>query len=330
MRYVPQGSREHSREQHLDSSSSDYLVEIVALRKQFGSVLAVHDLTLRIPRGGVFGLLGPNGSGKTTTIGLILGLIKPTSGAIRLFGDDTRTTLLAALPRIGAMVESPAFYPDLSGRANLRFFQGIGKHIDDAGEVDRLLQLVGLADRASSRFRTYSLGMKQRLGIAYALLGKPELVFLDEPTNGLDPAGMAEVRELIGQLGKAGHTVVLSSHLLNEVEQLCDHVAILSRGALLTQGSVRELLNTQGSVRLKTTDDARAATILGTLDWIFSLRAEEGYLVLGCAAERSGELTRELARAEVFVTEMVPRRQSLESYFLEVTGQEAAAQTKVN
>jgi ABC-2 type transport system ATP-binding protein len=287
-------------------------------------VLAVRDLTLRIPKGGVFGLLGPNGSGKTTTIGLILGLIKPTSGSIRLFGSDVRTTHLTALQRIGAMVESPAFYPDLSGRANLRFFQGIGKHIEAAGEVDRLLQLVGLADRADSKFRTYSLGMKQRLGIAYALLGNPELVFLDEPTNGLDPAGMAEVRELIGQLARAGHTVVLSSHLLNEVEQLCDQVAILSRGALLAQGSVGELLNTQGSVRLKTTDDVRAANILGALEWVSSLRTEEGYLVLGCDAERSGELTRELARQQVFVTEMVPRRQSLESYFLEVTGNEAA------
>ncbi|MEO8315451.1 MAG: ABC transporter ATP-binding protein [Pseudomonadota bacterium] len=305
-------------------SSTGFLVEVDGLRKQFGSVLAVRDLTLHIPKGGVFGLLGPNGSGKTTTIGLILGLIRPTAGSIRLFGSDVRSTHLAALRRIGAMVEAPAFYPDLSGRANLRFFQGIGRHTDDAGEVQRLLQMVGLAERAESKFRTYSLGMKQRLGIAYALLGKPELVFLDEPTNGLDPAGMAEVRELIEQLGKAGHTVVLSSHLLNEVEQLCDHVAILSRGALLAQGSVRELLNTQGSVRVKTTDDVRAEKILGALDWVSSLRTEDGYLVLGCAAERSGELTRELSRQEIFVTEMVPRRQSLESYFLEVTGHEAA------
>jgi ABC-2 type transport system ATP-binding protein len=135
---------------------------------------------------------------------------------------------------------------------------------------------------------------------------------------------MAEVRDLIGQLGKAGHTVVLSSHLLNEVEQLCDHVAILSRGALLAQGSMRDLLNTQGSVRVKTTDDARAEKVLAGLDWISSLRSEQGYLVLGCAAERSGELTRALSRQEIFVTEMVPRRQSLERYFLEVTGNEAA------
>ncbi len=222
------------------------------------------------------------------------------------------------------MVEAPAFYPDLSGRANLRFFQGIGNRSHDGGEVDRLLHLVGLVDRAESRFRTYSLGMKQRLGIAYALLGNPELVFLDEPTNGLDPAGMAEVRDLIGQLGKVGHTVVLSSHLLNEVEQLCDQVAILSRGTLLAQGSMRDLLNTQGSVRVKTTDDARAEKVLAALDWIGSLRSEQGYLVLDCAAERSGEITRALSRQEIFVTEMLPRRQSLERYFLEVTGNEAA------
>jgi ABC-type multidrug transport system ATPase subunit len=314
----------HSGE-HLDTPSAGYLVEIDGLRKQFGAVVAVRDLTLRIPAGGVFGLLGPNGSGKTTTIGLVLGLVKPSGGSIRLFGKDVRGTHLAALRRIGAMVESPAFYPDLSGRNNLRFFQGIAGQGGGSGEVSQLLDLVGLADRADSKFRTYSLGMKQRLGIAYALLGRPELVFLDEPTNGLDPAGMAEVRELIPRLTKAGHTVVLSSHLLNEVEQVCDQVAILSRGALIAQGSVRELLNTQGSVRLKTTDDAGAEKILGALDWVASLRSEEGYLVLGCAAERSGELTRELSRQEIFVTELVPRRQSLESYFLEVTSREAAA-----
>ena len=309
---------------HLNSHSAVYLVEIDALRKQFGSVLAVNDVTVRIPKGGVFGLLGPNGSGKTTLIGLILGLIKPTAGSIQLFGKDVRGMHLAALRRIGALVESPAFYPDLSGRANLRFFQGIGRRTEDSGEVDRLLHLVGLAGRAESKFRTYSLGMKQRLGIAYALLGNPELVFLDEPTNGLDPAGMVEVRELIGQLGKAGHTVVISSHLMNEVEQLCDHVAILSRGVLLAQGRVRDLLSRQDSVRLKTTDDVRAGKILDALDWVASLRVEAGYLVLDCPAERSGELTRELSRNEIFVTEMMPCRQSLESYFLAVTGNEAA------
>lgn len=222
------------------------------------------------------------------------------------------------------MVESPAFYPDLSGRANLRFFQGLGNNGTDLAEVNELLDRVGLATRADSKFRTYSLGMKQRLGIAYALLGKPELVFLDEPTNGLDPAGMTEVRELIAELGKTGHTVVLSSHLLNEVEQVCDQVAILSRGELLAHGLVRDLLSTQSSVRLKTTDDAHATQILGALDWVSSVRSEEGALIAVAAAERSGDITRALCEHEVFVTEMVPRRQSLESYFLEVTGRDAA------
>lgn len=296
-----------------------------ALRKQFGSVVAVRDLTLRVPKGGVFGLLGPNGSGKTTTIGMLLGLVRPTAGSIRLFGNDVGATHLAALRRIGAMVESPAFYPDLSGRDNLRFFQGVGNHAADVGEVDRLLELVGLAARADSKFRTYSLGMKQRLGIAYALLGRPELVFLDEPTNGLDPAGMAEVRELIAALGKAGHTVVLSSHLLNEVEQVCDQVAILSRGELIAQGHVRDLLGGQGSVRLKTTDDLRAAPVLAALEWVSAVRSEEGALVAVAPAERSGDLTRALCEQGIYVTEMVPRRQSLESYFLEVTAHEPAA-----
>jgi ABC-2 type transport system ATP-binding protein len=165
--------------------------------------------------------------------------------------------------------------------------------------------------------------MKQRLGIAYALLGKPDLVFLDEPTNGLDPSGMAEVRDLIASLGNAGHTVVLSSHLLNEVEQVCDNVAILSRGKLLAQGKVGELLNRSGAVRLRTTADPQAEQILGALEWIASVRSEGGYLVANVAPERSGDITQALAQQAVYVTEMVPVRVTLERFFLEVTGQEA-------
>ena len=300
------------------------MVEIEGLRKHFGSVVAVKDLSLRIPRGGVFGLLGPNGSGKTTTIGLMLGLIRPSGGTIRLFGQEVRESHTSALQRIGAMVESPAFYPGLSGRANLRFFQGMGR--SRAGKsVDELLELVGLSARANSKFRTYSLGMKQRLGIAYALLGDPELVFLDEPTNGLDPSGMAEVRELIARLAEAGHTIVLSSHLLNEVEQVCKDVAILSRGQIIAQGKVQDLLHTQGAVRLKTTADERAAQILGALEWVSAVRSEGGYIVASVSPDRSGDLTRALAQQDVFVTEMVPQRVSLEKFFLQITAQESGA-----
>ena len=177
---------------------SDFVIHTDGLTKRYGDVLAVDELSLQVPSGSVFGLLGPNGSGKTTTMGMLLGLVKPTSGTYSLFGSDTRR--VEALHRVGAIVETPAFYPYLSGRANLEYFQGITGN-GEPKELDDLLGQVGLADRADSRFRTYSLGMKQRLGLAYALLGDPELLVLDEPTNGMDPAGMAEVRDMIRGLG---------------------------------------------------------------------------------------------------------------------------------
>ena len=221
------------------SYQDQYVIETSGLTKRYGSIVAVDGVSLRVPRGQVFGLLGPNGAGKTTTIGMLLGLAKPTAGSVRLFGVGAEGNSNELLRRVGAIVESPAFYPYLSGRNNLRFFQGIsGRGQPD--EIDRLLETVGLSERAESKFRTYSLGMKQRLGLAYALLGDPDLLILDEPTNGMDPAGMVEVRELIRGLGNDGHTILLSSHLLNEVEQMCDSVAILSRGKLIVQGSVKE------------------------------------------------------------------------------------------
>ena len=177
------------------------------LTKRYGDILAVDDLSLEVPHGQVFGLLGPNGSGKTTTMGMLLGLVSPTSGSFSLFGGSTSHQ--NALHRVGAIVETPSFYPYLSGRDNLAYYQGITGR-GNRKELDDLLSKVGLADRAKSRFRTYSLGMKQRLGLAYALLGDPELLFLDEPTNGMDPAGMAEVRDMIRGLGTGGRTVLLS------------------------------------------------------------------------------------------------------------------------
>ena len=200
-----------------DRRDGDHVIETKDLTKRYGEVVAVDHLSLRVPRGGVFGFLGPNGSGKTTTMGMLLGLVHPTSGEARIFGDPARHP--ATLRRVGAMVETPTFYPYLSGRANLRYFQGVSGQSTPA-EVDRLLDMVDLGKRADSKFGGYSLGMKQRLGVACALLGDPELVFLDEPTNGLDPAGMREFRELIRELGRGGKTVFVSSHLLNEVEQM--------------------------------------------------------------------------------------------------------------
>ncbi|MDO8751121.1 MAG: ABC transporter ATP-binding protein [Dehalococcoidia bacterium] len=305
----------------------DYVIETHSLTKRYGSVLAVDNLSLQVPQGGVFGLLGPNGSGKTTTMGMLLGLLRPTSGTFKLFNQEANGDLRDSLHRIGAVVETPALYPYLSGRANLRYFQGIsGK--GSPQEVGQLLETVGLADRADSKFSTYSMGMKQRLGIAYALMGSPELLFLDEPTNGLDPAGVAEVRELIRSLSTGGRTVLLSSHLLHEVEQVCDSVAILARGKLIAQGKVQDLLRQQGAIRMKTNNDEKANAILSSLPWITGIRSEDGYLVASVAPERSWEVTEALAQQGVYIREMAPVQISLEEYFLEVTGEDAPSGPK--
>jgi ABC-2 type transport system ATP-binding protein len=303
---------------------AEFVVETHALTKRYGSVSAVDGLSIQVPRGGVFGLLGPNGSGKTTTMSILLGLVSPTSGSFRLLGRDTDSGRQEALHHIGAIVESPAFYPYLTGSMNLRYFQGIiGR--GDAKDVQRLLDLVSLSDRAHSKVSTYSQGMKQRLSIAYAMLGDPDLLFLDEPTNGLDPAGMAEVRELIRGLSTEGRTVLLSSHLLHEVEQVCDRVAILSRGRLIAHGAIRDLLLRRGAVRFSTTDDTRAAAIVSALPWVTGVTAENGYLTAAAPPERSWELTKALAEQGVSVKEMAPAQDSLERYFLEVTGEDGAS-----
>jgi ABC-2 type transport system ATP-binding protein len=259
---------------------------------------------------------------------MLLGLVKPTAGDFTLFDEGAQHQ--ESLRRVGAIVETPSFYPYLSGRANLAYFQGITGR-GDQEELDDLLDKVGLADRADSRFRTYSLGMKQRLGLAYALLGDPELLFLDEPTNGMDPAGMAEVRELIRDLAGENRTVILSSHLLNEVEQVCDSVAILSHGRLIAQGDVSELLQERGKpqVRLRTTDDRKAWEILNALAWVDSVNSDGGHLVASVDAARSWEITAALSRNEVYVSEMTTAQMSLEQYFLDVTD-EAAARIEVD
>jgi ABC-type multidrug transport system ATPase subunit len=293
------------------------VIETTDLTKHYGEVTAVDHLTLRVPRGGVFGFLGPNGSGKTTTMGMLLGLVHPTSGEARIFGDPARHP--ATLRRVGAMVETPTFYPYLSGRANLRYFQGIGRR-GRLADVDRLLDLVDLGKRADSKYATYSLGMKQRLGIACALLGDPELVFLDEPTNGLDPAGVVEVRELIRDLGKEGRTVVLSSHLLSETELVCDNVAVLSRGKLIVQGSIQELLRQHDGFRLSTTDDAKARAALADMNWVQHVEHQDGGLMVTAPPSRAWEISRALAQRDVYVNELMPVHRSLEEFFMEITG----------
>ena len=300
---------------------NDLVIQTDGLTKRYGHVLAVDELSLEVPRGRIFGLLGPNGSGKTTLMSMLLGLVRPTEGSFALFGTPPeRGGLDRELHRIGALIESPTFYPYLSGRNNLAYFQGIsGRGGED--DLDYLLEQVGLGGRGGDKFQTYSLGMKQRLGLAYTLLGDPELLVLDEPTNGMDPAGMAEVRQLISGLAGENRTVILSSHLLNEVEQVCDSVAILSHGRLIAQGNVAELLQERGrpQVRLRTTDNAKAWDILNALAWVDGVNADNGYLVAGIETDRSWEITAALSRNDVYVAEMVPAQMSLEQYFLDVT-----------
>jgi ABC-type multidrug transport system ATPase subunit len=216
---------------------TELVVETDELTKRYGGRLAVDGVSMTVKRGEVYGFLGPNGAGKTTTLRMLLGLIRPTDGTATVLGSEPGSPAVTA--RIGALVEGPGFYPALSGRDNLRVmarYRGL-----DVAAVDAALSRVDLADRASDKFKSYSLGMKQRLGVASALMGDPELIILDEPTNGLDPAGMQDMRALIVDLARGGQTVVLSSHLLAEVQDICDRVGVIDRGRLLRESTVSEL-----------------------------------------------------------------------------------------
>ena len=298
-------------------------VAVSGLTKHFGRVRAVDDVTLDIPQGSVYGLLGPNGSGKTTLLSMLTGFLRPTAGAITLLGQTGPAGHRTALARTGALIERPTFWPYLSCRDNLRCVQGVYASGGGADEIDRLLDTVGLDGAASGRkFSACSTGMKQRLGIAATLFGSPELLILDEPTNGLDPAGLVEIRELIRTLAAAGpRTIILSSHLLNEVEQVCDRVGVLARGRLLYSGPVAEMgAPAQVRVLIRTTDDARAADLLGQAGWEITAQSADG-LEIAAGPGREWEITRELANAGVYVSAMQPRGGGLEAGFMEVTGE---------
>jgi ABC-2 type transport system ATP-binding protein len=249
--------------------SDELAIETRGLTKRFGTHLAVDDVGLAVPRGAVFGFLGPNGSGKTTTIRMMLGLATATSGDIRVLGHDMPHALSEVLPRVGALVEGPAFAPFLSGAANLRRLDTADRFASAATRTARIgaaLEKVGLAHVAAKKVHAYSLGMKQRLGLANALLAPRELLVLDEPTNGLDPQGTREVRGLVRSLAGEGTTVFVSSHLLAEIEQMCTHAAVLSNGALVAQGTLDELRRAgEATVRLRTPDAALARTVLAGL-----------------------------------------------------------------
>lgn len=296
----------------------EILLRTRGLGKRFGPIVAVRALDLELHRGEVLGLLGPNGAGKSTTLGMILGLIAPTAGSVEILGRDVTTDRTAATRAVGAIIEAPAFYPYLSGRANL---EAIGWALGGVSRkrIDELLELVGLADRATSRYRTYSLGMKQRLGIASTLLGDPPIVILDEPGNGLDPAGQREIRELIPLLAAQGRAVLLASHLLHEVEQICDRVAIVRKGELVETGAVRTILERDSVVEITVADPTRAAAVLGSLEFVDRTEAEGDRVVVHGDLGRASEMNRALAVAGLYASAIVPRSSSLEDVFLELT-----------
>jgi ABC-2 type transport system ATP-binding protein len=303
------------------------VIEMTELRKTFKRVrhapqTAVDGLTLEVPEGGVFGFLGPNGSGKTTTIRLLLGLVHANGGQMRVLGLPVPHSLPTVLPGVGALVETPIFFPAFSGRRNLELLAGLAG-VPDA-RIDEVLELVGLADRAGDRVKGYSLGMRQRLGIAAALLKRPKLLILDEPSNGLDPAGIREMREFIRELGSSGEvTVFLSSHLLGEVQQVCDRVAIISRGKLVTTGTTAEVLasgTTTNDVRVRVADLPAADAILRAAG--LQLTPHNDHFVVS-GAEDPARITKLLADAGHYVSELAPMAADLETVFLQLTGEPA-------
>jgi ABC-2 type transport system ATP-binding protein len=314
---------------------SEIIISTNRLTKAYGKLVAVNDLHLQVMRGDVFGFLGPNGAGKSTTIRMLLGLIRPTAGRAILFGMDTAYQMPTILRHVGAIVEMPVFYPYLSGIDNLRVVAAASGMVSGRANqrrIEEVLELVELKSQASTAYHKYSLGMKQRLGIASALLTDPELVLLDEPTNGLDPAGMYEIRQLIQRLRALGKTIFISSHLLNEVQQVCNRVAILQKGNLIKQGNVHELLRGQEQVLVCLPDAeelAQAKTLLEQAredgaNWLGAIQVEKDAqgqerLRVGAPKARSAEVNRLLGQSGIFAAELHPYAGSLEELYLRLT-----------
>jgi ABC-2 type transport system ATP-binding protein len=289
------------------------------LTKHYGDRPAVTDLDMEVRSGQVFGFLGPNGAGKTTTIRMALGLIRPTAGTIELLGAELTPHRTRALARVGALIEAPALYLYLSGRDNLRAVAGVLGGVPKA-RLDEVLELVGLSDRQRDRVSTYSLGMKQRLGVAIALLDDPELLLLDEPANGLDPAGIVEMRDLLRGLAALGKTVFISSHVLAEVQQICDRVAIIDQGRLIREATVADLVSAHGEFVVRVDDPDAALTLVRRQDWGRAARLEQGVLVTASPTGRGRDLTRFLAGSGVWPDIVRERQGSLEEIFLGLTG----------
>ena len=302
------------------------VIEVEGLRKEYrrlrgGPTVAVDGLDLSVPEGGVFGFLGPNGSGKTTTIRCLLGLVRPSAaGALRVLGADARRDLHRVIARVGSIVETPTFFANFSGRRNLRLLA----RLDGRGrsDVDGALERVGLGERAGDAVRTYSLGMRQRLGVAAALLKDPAVLILDEPANGLDPSGIREIRELLRRLGAEGRTVFVSSHILSEIQHTCDRVAILNHGRCVAAGAVSDVLaaGRAASLVVRVGDLAAGAAALRAAG--FPVDQLPDHLRVALPATEAARVSETLGRAGQWVTELRPDEVSLEDVFLRLTGEQ--------
>jgi len=308
-----------------DAAGGEWVVETSGLTKRFGQRVAVDHVDLQIPRGSAFGYLGPNGAGKTTLIRILLGLTKADSGTMRLLGKPLPEGRAAALARVGAIVEEPRFHSHLTGRENLRIIAA-AREPDAHDRIDGALARVGLADRANERVSKYSLGMRQRLGVARALLADPELLILDEPTNGLDPAGIQEFRNMIRGFVDEGRTVVLSSHLLDEVEKICDALAIVDHGKVVWRGSVSEIAagGESKTLLIQVDDQPRARELAAAHPSVASVNGTaEGLSVEfvpdASPPEVAADLNKRLVESGVAVYRLEPARVSLEERFLEIT-----------
>jgi ABC-2 type transport system ATP-binding protein len=302
--------------------SSGFVVETSGLTKRFGERVAVDHVELRVPRGSAFGYLGPNGAGKTTLIRMLLGLTRASGGTMRLLGRPVPEDRAAALARVGAIVEEPRFHGHLTGRENLRVIAA-AREPEAHDRIDGALARVGLSNRADERVKRYSLGMRQRLGVARSLLADPELLILDEPTNGLDPAGIHEFRDMIRGFVAEGRTVLLSSHLLDEVEKICDEVAIVDRGKVVVQGSIADLAaGGQQTILIATSDEQQALAILSDHRGVKSAIAESNGIRVTLHSEdaaASDDISRRLVLAGLAIRRFEPARVSLEQRFLEIT-----------
>jgi ABC-2 type transport system ATP-binding protein len=303
-------------------------ISSAGLTKRFGKQLAVDGVGLEVPAGSVFGFLGPNGSGKTTTIRMLLGLVFPTAGTHELLGRQFRSAAAEVLPLVGALVEGPAFHPYLSGWANLARLDAADRSATRGtarARIGTALDRVGLAAAAGKRYRNYSLGMRQRLGIARCLLSDPEVLFLDEPMNGLDPAGMLELRGLLREFVEEGRTVFLSSHLLDEVQRTCDFAAIVDRGRVVTQGSIESLTRGVRTVVVGTDDPGRAVALLANVDGVERAAVADRSVNVSLASHAGTErelvtqIVREMLGAGLAIDRVTPVEPSLEERFLNIT-----------